>query len=183
MPEWLNGAVSKTVVVHPGHRGFESHPLRQSEDESDGPPARGLVSLAWPSARRLTSPIHQRMPTSKPRTVAEYIAASPAEGQGKLHELRAVLRAVAPHATEALKWGMPVFEEGRILFAYAAFKSHLNFMPTPSAMKPFAEELASYTTGKGSIQIPYDKPLPKSLIRKIATFRVKEVKERDARWM
>ncbi len=29
VPEWLNGAVSKTVVVRMGHRGFESHPLRQ----------------------------------------------------------------------------------------------------------------------------------------------------------
>ncbi len=28
MPEWLNGAVSKTVVPFLGHRGFESHPLR-----------------------------------------------------------------------------------------------------------------------------------------------------------
>ena len=29
MPEWLNGAVSKTVVRLLAYRGFESHPLRQ----------------------------------------------------------------------------------------------------------------------------------------------------------
>ena len=29
VPEWLNGAVSKTVVRF-AHRGFESHPLRQA---------------------------------------------------------------------------------------------------------------------------------------------------------
>ena len=29
MPEWLIGAVSKTVVVRKGYRGFESHSLRQ----------------------------------------------------------------------------------------------------------------------------------------------------------
>jgi hypothetical protein len=28
VPEWLNGAVSKTVVGGFVHRGFESHPLR-----------------------------------------------------------------------------------------------------------------------------------------------------------
>ena len=28
MPEWLNGAVSKTVVGRLVDRGFESHPLR-----------------------------------------------------------------------------------------------------------------------------------------------------------
>ncbi len=28
MPEWTNGAVSKTAVVITGHRGFESLPFR-----------------------------------------------------------------------------------------------------------------------------------------------------------
>ncbi len=31
VPERPIGAVSKTVVVHPGHRGFESHPLRYNK--------------------------------------------------------------------------------------------------------------------------------------------------------
>ena len=123
------------------------------------------------------------MAKAKPTTVTEYIAAAPREAQQKLREIRAILRQVAPNATETLKWGSPVFEERRILFAFAAFKSHLNFVPTPSAMKPFRKELAKYTTGKGSIQFPYDRPLPKTLIRKIAAFRVKELNERDAKWM
>lgn len=37
-------------------------------------------------------------------------------------EIRSILKNVAPHATEALKWGKPVLEEGRILFSYAAYK-------------------------------------------------------------
>ena len=56
-------------------------------------------------------------------------------------------------------------------------------MPTPSAMRPFKKELATYTTGKGSIQFRYDKRLPKALIRKIAALRVKELREKDVRWM
>ena len=123
------------------------------------------------------------MPTNKPTTVTEYINAAPKEAQKKLREMREILKKVVPNAKESLKWGSPVFEEKRILFAYAAFKSHLNFMPTHSAMEPFKEELAKYTTGKDTIQFPYDKPLPKLLIRKIAVFRAKEVREKDARWM
>jgi uncharacterized protein YdhG (YjbR/CyaY superfamily) len=115
--------------------------------------------------------------------VTEYIAGAPSEAQPKLRELRAILKGVAPRATEALKWGSPVFEEKRILFAYAAFKTHLNFMPTPSAMAPFQKELAGYKTGKGTIQFPYDQPLPKALIRQIAAYRAKDVRENDARWM
>ena len=123
------------------------------------------------------------MPTNKPTTVDEYINAAPMEAQEKLIEIRGILKKVAPNATEALKWGSPVFEEKRILFAYTAFKSHLNFMPTHSSMIPFEKELAEYVTGKDTIQFPYNKPLPKTLIRKIATYRARDVRENDARWM
>ena len=119
----------------------------------------------------------------KPTTVDEYINAAAKEAQEKLREIRAILKTIAPNATENLKWGNPVFEENRILFAYAAFKSHMNFMPTPSALEPFKKELSDYKTGKGTIQFPYDKPLPKTLIKKIAAYRAKDVRENDARWM
>ena len=119
----------------------------------------------------------------KPTTVDEYIQAAPKEGQEKLHELRSILKKVAPTATEALKWGSPVFEEKRILFAYNAFKYHLNFMPTRRTLDSFREELTKYTTGKDTIQFPYDKPLPKTLIRKLALHRARDVRENDARWM
>lgn len=123
------------------------------------------------------------MSKTKPTTIAEYINSAPKEAQKNLRDLYAILKKVAPRATEGIKWRSPVFEEKRILFAFPAFKSHLNFLPTPSAMKPFKKELAKYTTGKGSIQFPYDKRLPKALIRKIAALRIKELREKNVRWM
>jgi uncharacterized protein YdhG (YjbR/CyaY superfamily) len=119
----------------------------------------------------------------KAATITEYIKAAPKEAQEKLHEIRAILQEVVPNATEAIKWGSPVFEEKRILFAFTAHKSHINFMPTHSSMVPFKKELEGYTTGKDTIQFPYTKPLPKGLIRKIAAYRAKDVRENDARWM
>ena len=123
------------------------------------------------------------MPKAKPKTVDEYIKVAPQEAQRKLREIRTILKKVAPNAKEILKWGSPAFEEGRILFSYSAHKSHLNFFPTGPAMKPFQQELTKFKTGKDTIQFPYDKPLPKGLIRKIAAFRAKQVRENDARWM
>ena len=123
------------------------------------------------------------MPKTKPTTVDEYIEAASGEAQERLQEIRAVLKKVVPNAREILKWGSPVFEEERILFSYSAYKSHLNFSPTGPAMEPFKRELAKFKTGKDTIQFPYDKPLPKALIRKIAAFRAKPVRENDARWM
>jgi uncharacterized protein YdhG (YjbR/CyaY superfamily) len=123
------------------------------------------------------------MPKIKASTVAEYIKAAPKEAQKHLKELRAILKDVAPKATEAIKWGSPVLEGKRILFAYNAHASHLNFMPTRSSLTPFIKDLEGYKTGKDTIQFPYDKPLPVALIKKIATYRVIDVEEKGALWM
>ena len=123
------------------------------------------------------------MTKRKPTTVNEYIKAAPKGAQKQLRDIRSVLKRVAPGATETLKWGSPVLEEKRILFSYSAHQSHLNFMPTGPALEPFKKELAKYKTGKETIQFSYDKPLPKALIRKIATYRVEQVRAKDARWM
>jgi uncharacterized protein YdhG (YjbR/CyaY superfamily) len=118
----------------------------------------------------------------KAKTVTEYIGNAPEQAQKKLRELRAILKAAAPKATEAIKWGYPVLQQERILFSYSAFKTHLNFMPTRSSLQPFKKELVKYKTGRDTIQFPYDEPLPKALITKIAKYRVKEVKE-GSLWM
>ncbi|HMP99830.1 MAG TPA: DUF1801 domain-containing protein [Cyclobacteriaceae bacterium] len=123
------------------------------------------------------------MKKKKPSNIDEYINAAPEHALEKLKEIRSILKKVAPAAREILKWGQPVFEEKRILFAYAAFKSHLNFVPTGPALEPFREELQKFTTGKDSVQFPYNKPLPKGLIQKIAKHRLKDVMENDAKWM
>jgi uncharacterized protein YdhG (YjbR/CyaY superfamily) len=123
------------------------------------------------------------MSKTKPATIAEYISAAPKEAQRNLREMYSILRRVAPRAREAIKWRAPVFEEKRILFAFPAFRSHMSFVPTPSVMKAFRKDLSNYKTGKGTIQFPHDERLPKALIRKMALRRVKELREKDARWM
>ena len=122
------------------------------------------------------------MPVANLKTIDAYIVAAPKEVQKNLQELRAILKNVAPKARESIKWGYPVLEEKRILFSYSAHKSHLNFMPTRSTLDHSTKELAEYTTGKDTIQFPYDKPLPMALIKKISAYRVKEVNE-GALWM
>lgn len=119
----------------------------------------------------------------KPANVDEYINAAPPPAQDKLREIRSILKKVAPNATELLKWGSPVFMENRILFSYSAHKTHINFMPTGPAMEPFTEELSEFITGKDTIQLPYNRPLPGLLIQKIAEYRIKDVRENNAKWM
>lgn len=77
---------------------------------------------------------------------------------------------------------MPAFSYRRILVTFAAHKNHIGFYPTPAAVKAFAKELSQYSSAKGSIQFPLDKPLPLALIKKITKFRVKESVEQDGKW-
>jgi uncharacterized protein YdhG (YjbR/CyaY superfamily) len=118
----------------------------------------------------------------RPQSITEYINAAPKEAQKKLREMRACIRTSAPGAKESLKWGMPAFSYRRILVAFAAFKHHIGFYPTPSAVRAFAEDLSKFATAKGSIQFPLEKPLPLPLIRKITAFRVRESIEVDRKW-
>ena len=122
------------------------------------------------------------MANQRPATIAEYIEAAPREGQPHLRRLYAILKSVAPEAEEAIKWGTPFFVEPRFLFAFSAHKAHLSFAPTQAALDAFREELGGHKTTKGTLQIPYKKPLPEDLVRKIAEHRLRNMGDSDAFW-
>jgi uncharacterized protein YdhG (YjbR/CyaY superfamily) len=119
---------------------------------------------------------------ARPKSITEYINATPKAARKKLREIRACIRTSAPGAEESLKWGMPAFSYRRILVTFAAFKHHIGFYPTPSAVSAFANDLSKFATARGSIQFPLEKPLPLPLICKITAFRVRESIEKDREW-
>lgn len=124
------------------------------------------------------------MAGKRPTTIAQYIQSAPPEGQPHLRRLYAILKDVAPEAEEAIKWGTPFFVEPRFLFAFSAHKSHLSFAPPAAAMKAFRKELEKHDTTTNFLRVSYDEPLPEALIRKMARYSVKAVRERksDAFW-
>jgi uncharacterized protein YdhG (YjbR/CyaY superfamily) len=90
------------------------------------------------------------------------------------------LKEVAPKAEEAIKWGQPFFIEPRFLFSFTANKSHAGFYASKDALEPHRESLKDYEiTNMGILKLPYDKPIPKAVIKKIAKARVKALKERN----
>ena len=116
------------------------------------------------------------------KSINEYIAKAPKGTKAKLREMRAIIKKAAPKAKEGIKWSMPAFYNKRILVMFAAFKNHVSLFPTGSAIKAFTKDLKKFSYSKGTIQFPLDKPLPKSLIKKITAYRVKESLERDKKW-
>lgn len=115
-------------------------------------------------------------------SVAHYISLHPKVVRAKLREMRALIASAAPGAKQEIKWGQPAFSHGRILVMFGGFAKHIGFFPTPSAIRAFRKELAGYKVSSATIRFPLDRPLPKTLIRRITRFRVAEIAARDARW-
>lgn len=109
-----------------------------------------------------------------PETIDEYIAMQPPAIQPMLRELRGVISQAAPQAGEKISWGMATFTLHGNLVHFSAHKRHIGFHPAPSAIEAFRAELAPYACSKGTVQLPYGKPLPLELIRRMVAYRVEE---------
>lgn len=53
--------------------------------------------------------------------------------------------------------------------------SSLGFTPFPTTIERFYNDLKDYKQGKGSVQFPLGKPLPKDLIIRMVKFRKEEI--------
>jgi len=113
------------------------------------------------------------MITTKANNVDEYIAGFPGDIQKKLEQMRATISKAAPGAEETISYSMPAFKLKGILVYFAAFKNHIGFYPTASAIAAFKKEISKYKWSKGAIQFPTEMPLPLELVTEIVKFKVK----------
>jgi uncharacterized protein YdhG (YjbR/CyaY superfamily) len=106
--------------------------------------------------------------------IEHYIQRFPDPVQQKLQAVRRTIALAAPHAEEAMSYGVPAFKQNGYLIGYAAFKKHLGIYPQPSAIRHFADRLVEYETSEGTIRFPLDQPIPFDLIIDIVHFRLEE---------
>jgi len=125
--------------------------------------------------------LEEREP-SKPEysTVDEYIACYNGEIRLRMEKLRTLILDCSPQISEKISWGMATFTLNGNLVHFAGAKKHLGFHPASGAVSAFAGRLGEYKYSKGTIQFPYDKPMPYDLIREIVLFRVKEQTEKNS---
>jgi uncharacterized protein YdhG (YjbR/CyaY superfamily) len=111
---------------------------------------------------------------SEIKTIDDYIKPFPENIRELLNQIRSTIRKAAPKAAEKISYGMPTYYYNGNLVHFAAFKNHIGFFPTPSAITEFQTELKPYKTSKGTVQLPITDPLPLKLIERMVKFRVKE---------
>ena len=110
-------------------------------------------------------------------SVEEYLAAQTEQAQKALLELKECILAVAPNAQELLNYNIPAYtlmengkREQQIMIA--GYPNHVGLYPHPTTMEQFEPELKAYKRGKGSVQFPLNKPLPKELIIRMIQYRL-----------
>ncbi len=113
------------------------------------------------------------------KTVDEYLTGVAEPARTTLSKVRAVIRSVVPaETTEAISYGVPTFKLNGPVIWYAAFSKHCSVFPTAAVIEQFKGELKAYTTSKGTIQFPVDKPLPATLLKKMVKARLVEIEKK-----
>src|ERR1700686_3692616 len=109
--------------------------------------------------------------------VDRYLASLEQPKRGTLEALRRTILDILPEAEECISYGLPAFRvQGKVIAGFAAFKNHLSYLPHSGSVFPeLGDEIARYKTSSGALQFPVDRPLSKTLVRKLIAVRKRQV--------
>ena len=117
--------------------------------------------------------------TNAPTSIDEYLSRVPEPARSTLNKVRAAIRSAAPpEASETISYGIPAFRHKGMLLWFAAFSDHCSLFPTAGIVEEFKSELKGFSTSKGTIHFPTDKPLPNALLRKMVKARIAQLEDK-----
>lgn len=103
-------------------------------------------------------------------TIDEYIRTFPDDIQVILEKIKQSIQKTAPEAVETISYDIPAFNlHGKHLVFFAGWKHHISLYPLPAGDSDFEQKISRYKRAKGTIQFPFDKPIPYDLVEKIVS--------------
>jgi uncharacterized protein YdhG (YjbR/CyaY superfamily) len=127
--------------------------------------------MAWPGV--------QSVPDGEPAKaeIDRYVAGLPPEKRVPIERLRDTIARLAPEAVPAISYAMPAFRyHGKGLAGFAAAARHIGFYPmSGEIVARHAAELEGYSSDKGTIRIPYERPLPDEVVEAIVRDRMAQI--------
>jgi uncharacterized protein YdhG (YjbR/CyaY superfamily) len=123
-----------------------------------------------------------KKPTIRPGGVDEYIATWPKDVQGKLRDIRASIREVAPDATETVSYfDMPGYSyEGydyNGMFVWFSFKApFVRLHLRPPTIANHKSDLKKYATTAAIVSFPIQERIPKTLVKRLVRASLKLMK-------
>ncbi len=113
----------------------------------------------------------------KSNEVEAYLAQFSGEMLSKLNSIRNLIFDISPDVSESISYGMPAYKyKNKVIIYFAGYKNHIGVYALPNTHQHFAEKLAKYKQGKGSVQFPNKDELPLELIREMILFRFENAK-------
>lgn len=110
--------------------------------------------------------------------VDEYLRGVDEPKRSTLQALRRTILEIVPDADQVISYRVPAFRvRGKTVAGFAAFKDHLSYLPfSGSVLAQLADELEGYTMTKSALHFPVDRPLPKTVVKKLIAVRLGEVR-------
>lgn len=115
------------------------------------------------------------MKEEKINSIGQYIKQYPPKIQTILSELHKRSLACSPDLIETMSYQMPGYKLKKNMIHFGVNTNHIGIYPGPKAVVEFKDELSAYKTGKGSIQIPFDKPFPYDLYVAMLVYNIKNL--------
>jgi uncharacterized protein YdhG (YjbR/CyaY superfamily) len=107
------------------------------------------------------------------KTTEQYLNNLPQAQRSMIESAIDLIREHTPPDTlEKMAYGMPSWHYGTYLIHVGAFKNHLGLYPGPGAIEACQTLLSGLKTSKGSIQVPWDVPLPVELIKALIHYNL-----------
>jgi uncharacterized protein YdhG (YjbR/CyaY superfamily) len=96
-----------------------------------------------------------------------------------LQAVRVAIAEILPEADEVIKYGIPTFAiDGKGVIGFDGYRNHNSIFPYSGSIgTKLKDELSKYEQTKGSIHFDKEKPMPKSLLKKIIKERLKQIAE------
>jgi uncharacterized protein YdhG (YjbR/CyaY superfamily) len=173
------------LPTEPLERLFRLVKARDADAAAKTTPKKAAKKAA-PERAPAKTPASRGMGAGAASSVEAYLARLPEAQREALERLRRQVKAAAPKATEAIRYGMPTFVHEGSLVHMAAFRDHCSFFPgSGDVTRALKSHLAGFETAKGTIRFTPEKPLPAALVKRIVKLRVAEnearAKERTGR--
>jgi uncharacterized protein YdhG (YjbR/CyaY superfamily) len=113
-------------------------------------------------------------------SVEAYIAAQPSTAQRALERVRRTIRKALPASEETISYGMPTYKmHGRAVIYFAGWKTHYSLYPIGKhIVAALEDDLARYDVDKSTVRFSLSKPVPVTLIAKIAKLRARDLLRR-----
>lgn len=109
--------------------------------------------------------------------INDYLKNIPALQRAELERVRRIITQTVPDATEVITYGLPGFKyDGKYLVAFGAYKDHFSIFPASHAIEAEKQALTEYKISKGTVQYTQTKLIPESLIIKLVTHRLNDIK-------